>query len=374
MAFDWEFHSIAVKAGEWVIEDDWMNKNATEMILSQIESCFYLAQSLIETLIHENIEIAFTAPTLISDESTHKTSLTEAEILDMKLSIIKHFQKAAKLLKKLKGYSFMLFNGAIYIWNNYLPIFRNPVNDSRLLPQVADLLGDYFWQMQIAIQIIEGNPTQDYDLEIKIQVFANIGIIYARIKEGLDDQEEVSKVCQRLLLTPLNSQTRKLVTSILLKSNAKKVQVVKKVEVQEEKKSNLESSDLHDLTEEQKIIKVRNIQEQIKNNATKEQKPALIIKCYNILKNWHYRENDESEIETNAELWARLARMALKVQKPLMYKYCLKCADNSLSSIKNVKNISNIPVSRLKWYSVAEYLAAETLIKMINKDKIEVKE
>jgi len=62
----------------------------------------------------------------------------------------------------------MLFNGAIYIWNNYLPIFRNPVNDSRLLPQVADLLGDYFWQMQIAIQIIEGNPTQDYDLEIKI--------------------------------------------------------------------------------------------------------------------------------------------------------------------------------------------------------------
>jgi len=43
MAFDWEFHSIAVKAGEWVIEDDWMNKNATEMILSQIESCFYLA-------------------------------------------------------------------------------------------------------------------------------------------------------------------------------------------------------------------------------------------------------------------------------------------------------------------------------------------
>jgi len=57
-----------------------------------------------------------------------------------------------------------------------------------------------------------------------------------------------------------------------------------------------------------------------------------------------------------------------------MYKYCLKCADNSLSSIKNVKNISNIPVSRLKWYSVAEYLAAETLIKMINKDKIEVKE
>ena len=49
---------------------------------------------------------------------------------------------------------------------------------------MADLLGEYFWQMKTAIKIIEGNPTQDYDLEIKIQVFANIGIIYARIKEG----------------------------------------------------------------------------------------------------------------------------------------------------------------------------------------------
>ena len=49
--------------------------------------------------------------------------------------------------------------------------------------------------MKTAIKIIEGNPTQDYDLEIKIQVFANIGIIYARIKEGQDDQKEVNKVC-----------------------------------------------------------------------------------------------------------------------------------------------------------------------------------
>ena len=122
------------------------------MILSQIESCFYLAQSLIETLIKENIEIAFLKPIKISDESQNKTKMTNSEILDSKRAIIRHFKRAARLLEKLQpGFTFLLFNGAIYIWNNYLPIFRNPVNDSRLLPEVADLLGDYFWQMQVAI-------------------------------------------------------------------------------------------------------------------------------------------------------------------------------------------------------------------------------
>jgi len=43
MAFDWELLEIAILAGKWVIEDNWSGKNATEMILSQIESCFYLA-------------------------------------------------------------------------------------------------------------------------------------------------------------------------------------------------------------------------------------------------------------------------------------------------------------------------------------------
>lgn len=123
--------------------------------------------------------------------------------------------------------------------------------------------------MQVAIQIIEGNPTQDYDLDTKIQVFANVGIIYARIKECLNDQEEVEKVCQRLLLTPLNSQTRKIVTSIQQKSHSKKGQSKKREQV-EQKKIQASESERQGMTEEQKIIEVRNLQEQIKNNATKE--------------------------------------------------------------------------------------------------------
>jgi len=34
MAFDWELNDIAIKACEWVIEDEWKVKNARNMIIS----------------------------------------------------------------------------------------------------------------------------------------------------------------------------------------------------------------------------------------------------------------------------------------------------------------------------------------------------
>jgi hypothetical protein len=45
-------------------------------------------------------------------------------------------------------------------------------------------------------------------------VLANIGLIYARLLEGKGMYEDVMKVCDSLLLTPLNPHTRKLINSI----------------------------------------------------------------------------------------------------------------------------------------------------------------
>ena len=60
MAFDWEFTDIALAAGKWVTEDTWdLNKNASEMVRSQVECCFYIAQSLIEQLSAQKYDIAF---------------------------------------------------------------------------------------------------------------------------------------------------------------------------------------------------------------------------------------------------------------------------------------------------------------------------
>jgi hypothetical protein len=54
----------------------------------------------------------------------------------------------------------------------------------------------------------------DYDLDSKIEVYGNIGIVYARLREGRGDFDEVLKVSETLLLAPLSPHTRKLVNSI----------------------------------------------------------------------------------------------------------------------------------------------------------------
>jgi hypothetical protein len=45
----------------------------------------------------------------------------------------------------------MIFNGAIYIWNNYLITFKNPLNDTKLMPEILKLLERYFDTMKDSI-------------------------------------------------------------------------------------------------------------------------------------------------------------------------------------------------------------------------------
>lgn len=62
MAFEWELNDLATKACEFVCADTWELKNASEMILAQVE-CFYrIAQITIDNLLKDNFEIAFADP------------------------------------------------------------------------------------------------------------------------------------------------------------------------------------------------------------------------------------------------------------------------------------------------------------------------
>lgn len=53
-----------------------------------------------------------------------------------------------------------------------------------------------------------------YDIDTKGQIFANIGLIYARLMENLKQPDEVNKICEALSLTQLSPHTRKLINSI----------------------------------------------------------------------------------------------------------------------------------------------------------------
>ena len=61
------------------------------------------------------------------------------------------------------------------------------------------------------------------------------------------------------------------------------------------------------------------------------------------MQNLPVKENDETDLELHAELWARLARLALNEENLLMYKYSLRCVENSLKYLSPNADLSNIP-------------------------------
>lgn len=80
-----------------------------------------------------------------------------------KLAIIEHYAKGLKLADLLSQ-SWMLFNGAIFLWNTYLKFFKNPQNDAKLLPELLPLLRDYFDIMKKSLKEIESKQITDYVL------------------------------------------------------------------------------------------------------------------------------------------------------------------------------------------------------------------
>ena len=65
-----------------------------------------------------------------------------------------------------------------------MTVFRNPINDSKLLPEITNLLKEFFEVMKNSLKEIEKKSINDYDIDTKIQVLANIGFVYARLMEA----------------------------------------------------------------------------------------------------------------------------------------------------------------------------------------------
>jgi len=98
----------------------------------------------------------------------------------------------------------------------------------------------------------------------------------------------------------------------------------------------------------------------------------MIQKAMDSLNLWQPNEQDEIELELNVELWCRLGRLSMNVGNNAMYKVALYCADVALkngdSKIKNRK-FNQIPMTRLRWYAVAEALYGEALYLLLDTQK-----
>lgn len=362
LAFEWKLNSFVHDAAERIINEEWDPSIHIEMIANQVEAYHIVSQAMIENLIDQNVEPAFEEFILINEERTFYEDYSEEEknkLNQTKRDIVDCHIKALALASKV-GQNWMIFNGAIYIWNNYLMTFKNPLNDTKLIPEIRKLLKEYFEAMKDSISDIEKKMMADYDLDSKIQVYGNIGIIYARLLEGASLFDDVLGVCETLLLAPLTPHTRKLVNSI-------KARVGTQAKGGKGGKATSKGGQqMGQNNNDQILFEVVNQLEIIQNNTNKAQTPKLVEECFKSLSEWKIRENDETDLELHAELWTRLSKLALNDKNTQMYKYSLSCVENTLSMLGSDVDMTSIPTNRLRWYSLAEYLYAETLCKMVN--------
>lgn len=84
---------------------------------------------------------------------------------------------------------------------------------------------------------------------------------------------------------------------------------------------------------------------------------------------WVPNEQEEIELELNVELWCRLGRLAMNQNTNAQFKVALYCADAALRNgdqKAKSKKYDLIPMTRLRWYSVAEALYGEALYKLLD--------
>ena len=171
----------------------------------------------------------------------------------------------------------MTFNGAICIWNNFLHLFRVNANDSKLRSEVTDLLKDYFEAMKNILKEVETKGTAYYDLDIKIQAFSNIGLVYARLLEGQKQTALVEKVCEDLLLTNLSPNTRKLINGIKARVSGGKAPAGGKAADPKKGAPPVQrAAGFNDTF----ILEIDNQLELIQNAANKSELESQIIKCF----------------------------------------------------------------------------------------------
>ena len=80
---------------------------------------------------------------MFADEDESLKEEEKKELKNQKTDVVSYLKKCLEL-SLTSQQSYLTFNGAICIWNNFHHLFRVNANDSKLRPDVVDILKDYF--------------------------------------------------------------------------------------------------------------------------------------------------------------------------------------------------------------------------------------
>jgi hypothetical protein len=275
--------------------------------------------------------------------------------------------------------TWLIFNGAIDFWNNYLPVFRKSNFYELLLPEGVPALVESFEGMNNCFINAAFNSEQiDYELDKKMQIFTNLSMMLARLYEYNVKNDDAVRVCDILLQKQLPSHLRKTFDSIkarvtkqvsnlatLGQGGAKGGAAPAKGKDPVPTATNVYTPSKIDILTSEILSYLELIQ-----NGNKD----LITKAMEALNTWTPNQQEEIELELNAELWCRLGRLAINVNTNATIKVGLFCAEQALQNAcqqYKKKNYTAIPITRLRWYSVSESLYGEALFKLLDTQKQE---
>jgi hypothetical protein len=93
-----------------------------------------------------------------------------------------------------------VFNGAIEFWNNYLPLFKKHNFYELILSEAIPTLIECFEAMNNCfINASFSADNADYELDKKMNVFANLSMALARTYEYLGKNDDTIRLCDILL-------------------------------------------------------------------------------------------------------------------------------------------------------------------------------
>ena len=111
--------------------------------------------------------------------------------------------------------TWLVFNGSIDFWNNYLPVFKKANYFEIILDEGIPALIESFEGMNNCFVNAAFNSEQiDYELDKKMQVFTNLAIMLARLYEFKVKNDDAVRVCDILLQKSLPPHLRKTFDSI----------------------------------------------------------------------------------------------------------------------------------------------------------------
>ena len=175
-----------------------------------------MAKCYVEYLLDDDVEIGHKDLVTIEEDQDERefTNEDRARFHEYKIAFTKHIIEAIKHGSQSQQ-TWLIFNGAVEFWNNYLPIFKQISFFEKILDEGIPAMVESFEGMNNCF----GNASftfdnVDYELSKKMNIFSNLSIMLARTYEFLHKNDEAVRVCDILLQKQLPSHLRKTFDSI----------------------------------------------------------------------------------------------------------------------------------------------------------------